>query len=107
GTLAGLMKEGNRLAVACGVLIGSSILSIYIGNQSTVMASTWESLAAVILFLLTPRSIIQTLAVYVPGTQENLKSHYDYARRVRDITAERVRQFSEVFRQLSGSFKQL
>ncbi|WP_010279352.1 stage II sporulation protein E [Paenibacillus senegalensis] len=107
GMLAGLMKEGNRLAVALGMLIGSSILSIYIGSQSTVMASTWESLAAVLLFLLTPRSVIQTLAIYVPGTQENMKSHYDYAKRVRDITAERVRQFSEVFRQLSSSFKQL
>lgn len=107
GMLAGLMKEGNRFAVALGMLIGSSILSIYIGDQSTFMASTWESAAAVLLFLLTPKSFIHTLATYVPGTQENMKSHYDYAKRVRDITAERVQQFSEVFRQLSRSFKQL
>nr|WP_249730734.1 stage II sporulation protein E [Paenibacillus sp. J2TS4] len=107
GMLAGLMKEGGRLAVALGMLIGSSILSIYIGDQTAFLHSTWESTAAVLLFLLTPRSVIQTLAMYIPGTQENLKSHYDYAKRVRDITAERVQQFSEVFRQLSRSFKQL
>ncbi|MBP1996162.1 stage II sporulation protein E [Paenibacillus eucommiae] len=107
GMLAGLLKEGNRLAVALGMLLGSSILSIYMGSQTDIMNSTWESLAAVALFLLTPRSFIETLAKYVPGTQENLKSQQDYAKRVRDITASRVQQFSEVFQQLSQSFKQL
>jgi stage II sporulation protein E len=107
GMLAGLLKEGNRLAVALGLLLGSAILSIYIGSQADVIHSMWESLAAITAFLLTPRSWIQTLAKYVPGTQEHVKSEQDYAKRVRDITAGRVQQFSEVFRQLSRSFKQL
>jgi stage II sporulation protein E len=107
GLLAGLLKEGNRLAVALGMLLGSSILSIYMGTQAEVIHSTWESLVALTAFLLTPRSLIQILAKYVPGTQENLKSQQDYVKRVRDITAGRVEQFSEVFRQLSRSFKQL
>jgi stage II sporulation protein E len=107
GILAGLLKEGNRLAVALGLLLGSAILSIYIGSQADVIQSMWESLAAITAFLLTPRSWIQTLAKYVPGTQEHVKSEQDYAKRVRDITAGRVQQFSEVFRQLSRSFKQL
>jgi stage II sporulation protein E len=106
GMLAGLLREGKRMAVALGLLLGSSILSIYIGNQSEVLSSTWESVAAVAIFLFTPRSVIQTIAKYVPGTQENIKSQHDYAKRVRDITAGRVEQFSEVFRQLSRSFKQ-
>ncbi|WP_090826655.1 stage II sporulation protein E [Paenibacillus sp. yr247] len=107
GMLAGMLKEGNRLAVAFGMLLGSSILSFYMGTGADVINSTWESLAAVTLFLLTPRSLILTLAKYVPGTQENLKSQQDYAKRVRDVTAGRVEQFSEVFRQLARSFKQL
>lgn len=107
GMLAGLLREGSRMAVALGMLLGSSILSVYLGNQSQVLSSTWESAAAVALFLLTPKGVIQTLAKYVPGTQENLKSQHDYARRVRDVTASRVEQFSEVFRQLSRSFKQI
>ncbi|TXK78251.1 stage II sporulation protein E [Paenibacillus sp. N3.4] len=107
GMLAGLLKEGNRLAVAFGMLLGSSILSFYMGTGADVINSTWESLTAVALFLLTPRSFIMTLAKYVPGTQENLKSQQDYAKRVRDVTAGRVEQFSEVFRQLARSFKQL
>ncbi|WP_189000075.1 stage II sporulation protein E [Paenibacillus nasutitermitis] len=107
GLLAGLLREGGRMAVAFGMLLGSCILSIYIGNQQDVMASTWESVVAAALFLVTPRSIMRTIAKYVPGTQEHVKSQHEYARRVRDVTAQRVTQFSEVFRQLSRSFGQV
>lgn len=107
GLLAGLMKEGNKLGVSVGMLIGTSILSIYVGTKAQVLYSTWESVVAVgFFFLLTPRSVVQILAKYVPGTQENLKSQQDYVKRVRDATASRVEQFSEVFKQLSRSFKQ-
>jgi stage II sporulation protein E len=107
GMLAGLLKEGGKMAVAMGMLLGASILSIYIGDQATMMASTWESAAAALIFLISSRSLARTLAKYVPGTYENIKTQYEYARRVRDMTAGKVEQFSEVFRMLSHSFKQL
>src|SRR5690606_21404912 len=65
----------------------------------------WESLLAIALFFLTPRSLTDIVAKYVPGTAQHAKSQYDYAKRVREITASRVNQFSEVFRQLSQSFQ--
>ncbi|GFN33788.1 stage II sporulation protein E [Paenibacillus xylaniclasticus] len=107
GLLAGLMRDGGKMAVSFGMLLGTSILSIYIGNQSDVMSSTYESVAAAVLFLLTPRIMTRMISRYVPGTQEHVKSQHEYARRVRQVTAERVEQFSEVFRQLSKSFGQL
>lgn len=105
GMLAGLLKEGRRLAVAFGMLIGTSLLTVYIGNQSEVIHSTIESGIALFFFLLTPGGLIRLLSVYVPGTAEHVVSQQDYARRVRDATAGRVEQFSEVFRQLACSFK--
>lgn len=107
GLLAGLMKDGGKWTVALGMLLGSSILTVYVGSQESIITSSWETGIAVALFLLTSRTLVQTLAKYVPGTQENMKTHYEYAKRVRDITAGRVEQFSEVFQQLSKSFKQL
>ncbi|WP_116192575.1 stage II sporulation protein E [Paenibacillus taihuensis] len=106
GLLAGLLREGGKAAVAFGMLLGSSILTIYVGNQTDVMASTWESVIAAIMLMLTPKSMIRVISKYVPGTQEHVKSQHEYARRVRDVTAQRVSQFSEVFRQLSRSFGQ-
>ncbi len=106
GLLAGLLKEGNKLAVGLGMLIGASILSVYVGTRQEAVFSAWESMISVALFLLTPGRFIQSIAKYVPGTRENVKFQYEYARKIRDITAGRVQQFSEVFRQLSSSFTQ-
>jgi stage II sporulation protein E len=106
GLLAGLLKEGQKKGVAIGLLIGSTILAMYVGTQQELTQSVWESAVAVAMFLLTPRTWIHSLSRFIPGTQEFAKTQHDYARRVRDITADRVEQFSEVFRQLAVSFKQ-
>jgi stage II sporulation protein E len=107
GLLAGLLRDGGKMAVAFGMVLGTSILSLYAGSGTETMLSAWESAAAVILFLLTPQSLLTAIARYVPGTHEHTKTQHEYARRVRDVTAQRVSQFSEVFRQLSRSFGQI
>ena len=106
GMLAGLLKDGRKPGVAAGLLIGSAILAMYAGDRGTVLRSAAESAAAIFLLAVTPRRFIRALSSYVPGTMEYARSQHDYARRVRDLTAERVEQFSEVFRQLAASFKQ-
>ncbi|MBY9082556.1 stage II sporulation protein E [Paenibacillus sp. HN-1] len=107
GMLAGMLQGGRKGAVSLGMLLGSSILSVYFSGPGDMLLSTWETCAAVILFILTPRSIITSIARYVPGTSDHSRSQHEYARRIRDITAERVTQFSQVFRQLSTSFGQI
>lgn len=102
-----MLREGRKGAVALGMLLGSSILSIYFSGPSDVMNSTWETCAAIILFILTPKSIISMISKYVPGTPDYSKTQHEYAKRVRDVTADRVTQFSQVFRQLSQSFGQI
>ncbi len=107
GMLAGMLREGKRAAVALGMLLGSSILSIYLSGPGDVMNSLWETCAAIVLFMLTPKSMLAAISKYVPGTQDHTKSQHEYAKRIRDITAERVTRFSQVFRQLSRSFDQM
>ncbi|UPK47055.1 stage II sporulation protein E [Paenibacillus pabuli] len=107
GMLAGMLREGKRAAVALGMLLGSSILSIYLGGPGDVMNSLWETCAAIALFMLTPKSMMTAISKYVPGTQDHTKSQHEYAKRIRDVTAERVTRFSQVFRQLSRSFDQM
>ncbi|WP_379163983.1 stage II sporulation protein E [Paenibacillus sp. sgz5001063] len=107
GMLAGMMQSGRKGAVSIGMLLGSTILSVYFLGPGDVMASTWETSVAVVLFLLTPKGMISAIAKYVPGTPDHSRSQHEYARRVRDITADRVTQFSQVFRQLSSSFGQI
>ncbi|MBO2945957.1 stage II sporulation protein E [Paenibacillus sp. F411] len=106
GMLAGMLREGKKAGVSLGMLLGATILSIYFNKPEQVLLSTWETCAAIGLFLITPKSFFQMIGKYVPGTQDHTRSQHEYAKRVRDLTAERVTQFSQVFRQLSQSFGQ-
>ncbi|MGV2788519.1 stage II sporulation protein E, partial [Clostridium perfringens] len=88
GMLAGMLKEGKKGGVSLGMLLGATILSIYFSNPGEVMISTWETCAAIVLFLITPRSVMQAIGKYVPGTQDHTRSQHEYAKRVRDLTAD-------------------
>ncbi|MEK4338549.1 MULTISPECIES: stage II sporulation protein E [Brevibacillus] len=106
GLLAGLLKEGGKVGVSAGLLIGTAILAIYGGAEETLYLSLVETGLAIILFLLTPASVWKNVSRFIPGTTENLQSHQEYMRRVRDVTAGKIQQFSELFTQLSRSFAQ-
>lgn len=107
GLLAGLLREGKKPGVALGMLLGSSILTLYIGERPEMIASIGESAVAVTLFLFTPKWLISIIAKYVPGTREHEKTQQDYALKVRDVVSGRIAQFSDVFNQLSSSFTML
>ncbi|WP_027415780.1 stage II sporulation protein E [Aneurinibacillus terranovensis] len=104
GLLAGLLREGNKLTVAFGLLIGSSILTVYVGEQREIMQSTIETVTAILVFLITPRGVLAEIAKFIPGTQENAASQHQYLRRVRDVTVHKMDKFAGLFSQLSQTF---
>ncbi|MBB6669575.1 stage II sporulation protein E [Cohnella nanjingensis] len=107
GLLAGLLREGGKAAAVFGLLLGTSVLALYTGSSADTMASAWASVAASLLLFVTPRAWTDSIAKYVPGTSNYAQNQQEYAQKVRDLTAARVERFSEVFRQLSTSFRQL
>ncbi|WP_285769328.1 stage II sporulation protein E [Peribacillus sp. SI8-4] len=107
GLLGGLLKEGRKIGVACGLLIATLLIGLYGEGTNNIMVTLYESLIAVALFILTPSSIINKIAKHIPGTVENSDEQQQYARKVRDVTAQRVEQFSHVFEALSNSFSQV
>ncbi|OLO27417.1 stage II sporulation protein E [Alkalihalophilus pseudofirmus] len=104
GLLGGLLKEGKKLGVSIGLLIGTLLIGLYGEGSDQVMVTVMESGVAIAIFLLTPRSIISKLARYIPGTVEHSKEQQQYLRKIRDVTAGRVEQFSHLFQTLSNSF---
>ncbi|MFD1172847.1 stage II sporulation protein E [Oceanobacillus picturae] len=103
GLLGGLLKEGKKPGVAAGLLVGTFLIGIY-GDVANVLPSIIESSMAIVLFLLTPASIFKRIARYIPGTEEYTKEQEQYLQKVRNVTAKRVEQFSDVFEALSKSF---
>src|SRR5699024_5390896 len=63
-----------------------------------------ETSIAIFLFLMTPSSWIKKLSRYIPGTEEHTNEQEQYLQKVRNVTAKRVEQFSDVFQALSKSF---
>ncbi|MBA4495806.1 stage II sporulation protein E [Paenactinomyces guangxiensis] len=106
GLLAGLFKEGRRVGVALGFMLGSAILTLYDGGTPAMWLSLQESVIALLLFLLTPEQVFKAVSRFVPGTLENQAAHQDYIRRLRDVTAAKVEQFTELFQELAFSFRE-
>jgi stage II sporulation protein E len=106
GLLAGLFKEGKRIGVAIGFMLGSAILTLYGGGTSAMWLSLQETAVAIIFLLLTPERVVRTLSRYVPGTSENQIAHQEYIKRLRDVTAKKVEQFTELFQELAFSFRE-
>ncbi|MCF6139604.1 stage II sporulation protein E [Pseudalkalibacillus berkeleyi] len=104
GLLGGLLKEGKKLGVGVGLFIGTMLIGLY-GNESGMLFNSFlESCVAVGLFLLTPNKAISKISRYIPGTKEYNQEQQQYLRKVRDVTANRVEQFSHLFQTLSNSF---
>ena len=104
GLLGGLLKEGRKFGVAIGLFVGTFLIGIY-GNADTLGTSLIETSAAILLFLFTPMSWFTQIAKYIPGTEEYKDEQEKYSQKVRNVTAERVGKFSEVFGALSKSFE--
>ncbi|HLS23357.1 MAG TPA: stage II sporulation protein E [Pseudogracilibacillus sp.] len=103
GLLGGLLKEGKRTGVAFGLLVGSILVSLY-GGVDSIYVTLIESILAIGLLYLTPQKWIRQVASYVPGTSEYSEEERKYLQKMRNVTAERVEQFSDMFAALSKSF---
>ncbi|WP_416148128.1 stage II sporulation protein E [Salipaludibacillus sp. HK11] len=104
GLLGGLLKEGKKISVAAGLIVASLLMAMYADNQAPLQITLYESLFAVALFFMTPKAWTEKLSSYIPGTPEHAQEQQKYLRKIRDITAGKVEQFSDLFLSLSRSF---
>ncbi|MBT2684399.1 stage II sporulation protein E [Bacillus sp. ISL-37] len=107
GLLGGLLKEGRKPGVALGLFIATLLIGMYGEGGGALGQTLTESAAAVLLFFLTPQSLTSKIAKHIPGTPEYSAEQQQYMRKMRDVTAQRVVQFSNVFEALSKSFSTL
>ncbi|MCM3588555.1 stage II sporulation protein E [Mesobacillus maritimus] len=104
GLLGGLLKEGKKFGVSAGLLVATLLIGMYGETGTALNQMLIESGVAILLFLLTPISLTSRVAKYIPGTAEYTAEQQQYMRKMRDVTARRVAQFSDVFQALSKSF---
>ncbi|TCS80151.1 stage II sporulation protein E [Tepidibacillus fermentans] len=107
GLLAGLLKHANKLGVAFGLILGTTILSIYLGNQSEIWISFGESTVAILLLIFTPKTLIKNIAKFIPGTVEFQNHYQEYVAKIRNITSSKIEQYAKMFTQLANSFREI
>ena len=107
GVLGGLLKEGKKIGVSAGLMIATLLIGMYGEGGGSIPLTVLESTAAIFLFLITPQAFTSRLAKYIPGTPEYTAEQQKYMRKMRDVTAQRVSQFSSVFHALSKSFSKM
>ncbi|MDQ0257874.1 stage II sporulation protein E [Evansella vedderi] len=107
GLLGGLLKEGKKISVALGLIIATLLMGMYADNQVPMQYSLYESLVAIALFMITPKKWTSELSKFIPGTMEHSQEQQQYLRKIRDVTAGKVEQFSNLFLSLSKSFSLL
>ncbi len=104
GVLAGMIKEGKRIVVGLGFLLGATALSLYLMPVNGAVDSLEESAAAIILFFLTPSKITKFLSQYIPGTEQHALTQQEHARKIRDLMTARILEVANVFSELAVSF---
>lgn len=107
GLLGGLLREGKKLGVSFGLLVGTSLVSLYGDAGGNIKETLLAAGAAIILFFLTPKKLMEQIAKMIPGTSEHTVAQQQYLRKIRDITAERIHRFSGVFEAIAASFDHL
>ncbi|WP_158738507.1 stage II sporulation protein E [Alteribacillus sp. YIM 98480] len=104
GLLGGLLKEGKKVGVSIGMLLGTALIALYGDGMNGASLTLAESAAAIALFLITPRIITSFIEKYIPGTPEYAREQQKHMKKIRDITALKVERFSNLFQTLSKSF---
>lgn len=107
GLLGGLLRDGKKVGVSIGLIIATLLIGLYGEGSNNITITLYETLIAVLLFFITPSSAIEKISKHIPGTNEHTNEQQQYMRKVRDVTAQRVSQFSNVFEALSNSFAQM
>lgn len=108
GVLAGTVRSFGKLAVAVGFLLGNAVLAIYVSNYGDLNMVLAETAVATILFLLVPVSLYEKIKEHLPGSPKEVPPVAPLQdTRLRELTVDRIRDWSSVFTELSRSFEQV
>lgn len=102
GFFAGLFRSYGRLASAGGFSLATVSLSLYVGGRESAAFEAGVSIVAISIFLLAPLLPVrmQAVASFLPHGAD------DEAKKNRELTANRIKDYALVFRELSTAFQQ-
>ncbi len=107
GLLAGVFKDFGKLWVGLGFILGNAVLTFYINGSTDVFIHIEETLVAIILLLLLPKSIGKRISSLKGVGDYQIERERLYGERIRNATINRLKGYSQIFNQIGKSFEQV
>ncbi len=106
GLLAGAFRSLGKLGVVAGFILGNIVLALYAADYSSIAGMLVETGAAVLLFLAVPSCLVEdfkvSLGIVVPPRDGQSE---EGIRAVKELLAERVKNWSSVVEELYRTFE--
>jgi stage II sporulation protein E len=103
GLLAGIFKDVGKSCSALGFIIGNGITSFYVNGLGTSFLGVKEIIIGVILFLISANKINER---FTESFVFDLDMKKDYNQKRDDIIIKKLNRMTEVFNNLSETFKE-
>ncbi|AOT71071.1 stage II sporulation protein E [Geosporobacter ferrireducens] len=107
GLLAGIFKDLGKFGSAVGIILGNTILTFYINGSTEVILQFEEILAAILLFLIMPKGMMQYIEKFANGGVGAMEWDKSYSERIRQINYERLREYANAFSELASTYDQV
>lgn len=100
GLMAGLFNKLGKIGSALGFFCGYILMLLYMPSIGANL-SIFEVITAAIILMVMPKSFINTVCLYVDRTVDKQKAIYDYNMRLKNITVERLKELSEILKDIT------
>lgn len=105
GLMCGLLKNLGRYGCPLGFIISNALMTFYINGSTEVLIRFYEILAASMLFVCLPASLLKRLSGYKTVIAGEYLKERSYSMRVKERTTERLSELSAVYKSLAETLK--
>jgi len=104
GLLAGIFKDLGKIGAGIGIVLGNAILTFYINGSSEIIIRYQEILAALILFMIMPKSFSAYMRKFVNSTANAIQLDRVYSERIKEITFSQLKEYADAFSELAVTY---
>jgi stage II sporulation protein E len=107
GLMAGMFRGFGRVGICVGFILGNILLSIYLTDYSKLIMTFAETALAVVIFILIPPKRLFAVRSLIKNSMNRINSKNTDDKRIREITAAKVKEYARIFNELSKSFEEV
>lgn len=107
GLLAGVLRNLGKVGCSLGFVLGNTIITLYLNGSTDVLIYLKESIIAVLLFFIIPARLAEILTGVFGGSAIKSLDKMGYSFRIKEITVEKLNKFSQAFKELSKTFREI